>query len=87
MIFYDRAWWYSTVGINPRLSDLKGPGTSSGGTSNKIELIGMNSRFALIQKKAQEQKLLKNLTILKNLKEKKVKFQPCIKPTQRPPDD
>ena len=38
--------------------------------------VGINSRFAKINKKAQEQKWLKNWTILKNLKEKKIKFQP-----------
>ena len=53
----------NTVGINPILSDSKGPGTSKLDwrcTWNTIKLIGMNSRFALIHKKAQEQKLLKN---------------------------
>ena len=46
----------------------------------------MNSRFALIHKKAQEQKLLKNWTILKNMKEKKSQISALFL-TQRPPDD
>ena len=52
----------------------------TGGTWNIIKLIGMNSRFALIHKKAQEQKLLKIGTILKNLKEKKSNFSPVLDP-------
>ena len=46
----------STVGINPRLSDLRDQGLQNwtGGTWNIIKLIGMNSRFALIHKKAQD---------------------------------
>ena len=46
----------------------------------------MNSRFTLIHKKAHEQKLLKNWTILKNLKEKKSQISALFL-TQRPPDD
>ena len=46
----------------------------------------MDSRFALIHKKSQEQKLLKNLTILRNLKEKKGQISALFL-TQRPPDD
>ena len=58
----------------------------TGGTWNMIKLIGMNTKFTLIHKKAQEQKWLKNETILKNLKEKKKKKekekknQPCSQP-------
>ena len=46
----------------------------------------MNSRFASIHKKVQEQKLLKNGTILKNLKGKKDQISALFL-TQRPPDD
>ena len=46
----------------------------------------MNSRFSKIHKKAQEQKWLKNWTILKNLKEKKNQISALFS-TQRPPDD
>ena len=56
----------------------------TGGTWNIIKLIRMNSRFALIHKKAQEQKLLKNWTILKNLKEKKNQISALFS-SQRPP--
>ena len=54
----------ATVGINPRLSDLRsrdqGLQNWTGGTWNIIRLIRMNSRFALIHENAQEQKMLKN---------------------------
>ena len=52
----------NTVGINPILSDLNTPRTLSwaGGTLKPIKMIGMNSRFAKIYKKAQGQKWLKN---------------------------
>ena len=46
----------------------------------------MNSRFASIHKKVQEQKLLKNGTILKNLKGKKGQISALFF-THRPPDD
>ena len=60
----------------------------AGGTFKLIKLIGINSRFALIDKKAQEQKWLKNLTILKNLREKKKSnFSPVLNPDTSPPDD
>ena len=52
-----------TVEVNPTLSDLKGDQrlqNQTGGTLNTIKLIGMNSRFAKICKKSQEQKWLKN---------------------------
>ena len=51
---------YITVGINPTLSEDQGLQNWTGGTWDIIKLIGMNSRFALIHKKAQEHKLLKN---------------------------
>ena len=53
----------------------------TGGTWNTIKLIGMDSRFALIHEKAQEQKWLKNL------KEKKKNQISALFLTQRPPDD
>ena len=45
----------------------------------------MNSRFAKIQKKAQEQKQLKKWAIVKDLKEKKNQSAALFS-TQRPPD-
>ena len=84
MYYYKSSFFFaslhSTVGINPRLSDLKGPGTSKLDWRYLEKLIGMNSRFALIHKKAQEQKLLENWTILKKLKEKKSNISPVLKP-------
>ena len=72
----------NTVGINPIISDLNTPQTSKlgRGTLKSIKLIGMNSRFVNIHKKAHEQKCLKNWTILKNLKERKKKsnFSPVL---------
>ena len=51
-----------------------------------IELIGINSKFALIDKKAQEQKWLKNRTILKIFERKKNQISALFL-TQTPPDD
>ena len=52
----------------------------AGGALKLIKLIGINSRFALIDKKAQELKWLKNETILKNLKKKKSDLSPVFNP-------
>ena len=46
----------------------------------------MNSRFSLIHKKAHEQKLQKNWTILKNLKEKNNQISALFS-THTPSDD
>ena len=46
----------------------------AGGAFKPIKLIEMNSRFAKLHIKAQEQKWLKNWSFLKNLEEKKIKF-------------
>ena len=78
---------HTTVGLNPILSDLgptyrdQGLKNWTGGTWDIIKLIGMNSRFALIHKKAQEQKWLKNWTILKRNQIS------ALFSTQRPPDE
>ena len=50
-----------------------------------MKLTGINFRFALIDKKAQEQKWLKNWTILKNVK-KKIQILALFS-TKTPPDD
>ena len=47
----------------------------------------MNSRFAKIHEKAQEQKCLKNWTVLKIWNEKKYKFKSLLNPVQWPPDN
>ena len=65
----------STVGINPILSDSQVTGTQglqnwTEGILNTIKLIGMNSRFGLIQKQKW----------LKNLKEKKNNFGHVLSP-------
>ena len=66
---------HTTVGIYQTIGDLNTSWTSKLGWRY---LIGMNSRISKIHKKEQEQKWLKNWTILKNLK--KIKFQPCSQP-------
>jgi hypothetical protein len=51
-----------------------------GGTWNSIKLIGMNSRFALIHKKAQEHKWLKKLNNFEKFERKKSNFSPVLNP-------
>ena len=52
----------------------------AGGTFKLIKLIGINSRFALFDKKAQEQKWLKNSAILKKIVKKRSNFSPVLNP-------
>ena len=77
----------NTVGINPILSDLNTPRTLNwaGGTLKPIKMIGMNSRFAKIYKKAQEKKMAEQLNNFEKFEQQK--FQACVFSTQRPPDD
>jgi hypothetical protein len=56
----------------------------TGGALNIIKLIGMNSTFAQILRKLRNNKLSENLKNLENLKEKKIKIQPCAQPTDLP---
>ena len=42
-----------------------------------IKLIGMNSTFTQIWEKLKKNKMSENLKNFENLKEKKVKIQPC----------
>ena len=56
----------------------------TGGALNIIKLIGMNSTFAQIMGKLRNNKIYKNLKNFENLKEKKVKIQPCAQPTDLP---
>jgi hypothetical protein len=56
----------------------------TGGDLNIIELIGMNSTFAQILRKLKNNKLSENWKNLENLKEKKIKIQPCAQPTDLP---
>ena len=58
--------------------------TWTGGALNIIELIGMNSTFAQILGKLKNNKISENLKNFENLKEKKVKIQPCVQPTDLP---
>ena len=44
----------------------------------------MNSTFAQILGKLKNNKIYKNLKNFENLKEKKVKIQPCAQPTDLP---
>jgi hypothetical protein len=64
------------VGINPRLSDLKGPGTSKLDwrylEHNKIDKNELQIRTN--SQKGTGTKIAEKLTFLKNLKGKKVKF-------------
>jgi hypothetical protein len=55
-----------------------------GGALNIIRLIGMNSTFAQILGKLIKNKMSENLKNFENLKEKKVKIQPCAHPTDLP---
>ena len=57
---------------------------SHGGALNIIRLIGMNSTFAQILGKLIKNKMSENLKNFENLKEKKVKIQPCAQPTDLP---
>ena len=56
----------------------------TGGALNIIKLIGMNSTFAQILGKLKNNKISKNLKNFENLKEKKIKIQPCAQPTDLP---
>ena len=56
----------------------------TGGALNIIKLIGMNSTFAQILGKLKKNKMSENLKNFENLKEKKVKIQPCAQPTDLP---
>ena len=58
--------------------------TLHGGALNIIRLIGMNSTFAQILGKLIKNKMSENLKNFENLKEKKVKIQPCAQPTDLP---
>ena len=49
----------------------------TGGPKDQCKLIGIKSRFALIDRKAQEQKNMEILGILKISKEKNVKIHLC----------
>ena len=70
---------FSTVGINPRLNDLKGPGTSKldwryfeHNKNDRNELkIRTNSQ------KGTGTKIAEKLTNFEKFERKKVKFQPC----------
>ena len=56
----------------------------TGGALNIIRLTGMNSTFAQILGKLKNNKISENLKNFENLKEKKVKIQPCAQPTDLP---
>ena len=56
----------------------------TGGALNIIKLIGINSIFAQILGKFKKNKMSKNLKNFENLKEKKVKIEPCAQPTDLP---
>ena len=69
--------------IGKILSDPFTPRLSKLDTLKPIKLIEINSRLALIDEKAQEQKWLKNLTILKNFeRKKKIRYQPWSQHSQ-----
>ena len=56
----------------------------TGGALNIIKLIGINSIFAQILGKFKKNKMSKNLKNFENLKEKKVKIEPCAQTTDLP---
>ena len=56
----------------------------TGGALNIIKPMGMNSTFAQILGKLKNNKMSENLKNFENLKEKKVKIQPCAQPTDLP---
>ena len=56
----------------------------TGGALNIIKLIGINSTFAQILEKLKNNKMSKNLKNFENLKEKKVKIEPCAQTTDLP---
>jgi hypothetical protein len=58
----------------------------TGGTWNIIKWNGMNSRFALIHKKVQEQKMTEKLNNFEKFERKKNQISALFL-TQRPPDD
>ena len=70
---------YSTVGINPRLSDLKGPGTSKLDwrylEHNKIDRNELQIRTN--SQKGTGTKIAEKLNNFEKFERKKVKFQPC----------
>ena len=69
----------STVGINPRLSDLKGPGTSKLDwrylEHNKIDRNKLQIRTN--SQKGTGTKMAEKLNNFEKFERKKVKFQPC----------
>ena len=69
----------STVGINPRLSDLKGPGTSKLDwrylEHNKIDRNELQIRTN--SQKGTGTKIAEKLNNFEKFERKKVKFQPC----------
>ena len=70
---------YNTVGINPRLSDLKGPGTSKLDWRyleyNKIDRNELQIRTN--SQKGTGTKIAEKLNNFEKFERKKVKFQPC----------
>ena len=56
----------------------------TGGALNVIKLIEINSTFAQIVGKLKNNKISENLKNFENLKEKRVKIQPCAQPTDLP---
>ena len=56
----------------------------TGGALNIIRWLGMNSTFAQILGKLKKNKMSENLKNFENLKEKKVKIQPCAQLTDFP---
>ena len=69
----------NTVGINPRLSDLKGPGTSKLDwrylKHNKIDRNELQIRTN--SQKGTGTKIAEKLNNFEKFERKKVKFQPC----------
>ena len=69
----------TTVGINPRLSDLKGPGTSKLDwrylEHNKIDRNELQIRTN--SQKGTGTKIAEKLNNFEKFERKKVKFQPC----------
>ena len=69
----------NTVGINPRLSDLKGPGTSKLDwrylEHNKIDRNELQIRTN--SQKGTGTKIAEKLNNFEKFERKKVKFQPC----------
>ena len=76
--FYEKSF-HNTVGINPRLSDLKGPGTSKLDwrylEHNKIDRNELQIRTN--SQKGTGTKIAEKLNNFEKFERKKVKFQPC----------